>query len=199
MAFATLGAGEVLDRYPDHHGARALLKAGAGARPAPDPQWPWPEPRLGYANAVLAEASIVAGRHQHDDTQVNDGLSLLEWLLRVQTRDGHLSLVPVGGWRPPEPRPAFDQQPIEAAALADACARAWSLTADPRWATGLRRGVAWFTGDNDVGVPMMDAGTGGGFDGLESTTVNVNQGAESTLSTLQHGRGLDGGGGRART
>ncbi len=119
MAFATLGAAEVLNRYPDHDAARALLKAGGNpaARPHPDPRWPWPEPRLGYANAVLAETLIVAGRHQHDDTLAIDGLRLLQWLLHTETRDGHLSLTPAGGWRPPEPCPAFDQQPIEAAAL----------------------------------------------------------------------------------
>ena len=38
--------------------------------------------------------------------------------------DGHLSVTPVGGWATGEPRPGFDQQPIEVAALADACARA---------------------------------------------------------------------------
>jgi hypothetical protein len=195
MAFATLGAGEVLSRYPDHQPARALLSAAAGVlgRPGPDPRWPWPEPRLGYANAAQAEALLVAGHHGHDDALVDDGLRLLGWLLDTETREEHLSLVPTRGWRPPEPRPAYDQQPIEAAALADACATAWKLTADQRWATGLRRSVAWFTGDNDRGVPMMDAGTGGGFDGLTSTAVNVNQGAESTLallSTLQHARTL---------
>jgi hypothetical protein len=199
MAFATLGAAEVLNRYPDHAAAHALLKAGAdcAARVHPDPQWPWPEPRLGYANAILAETLIAAGRHEHDDTLADDGLRLLHWLLRTETRDGHLSLTPAAGWRPPSPRPAFDQQPIEAAALADACAQAAALTADARWVSGVRRCVSWFTGDNDLQVPMMDAGTGGGFDGLTRTGVNLNQGAESTLallSTLQHGRDLGNGG-----
>jgi hypothetical protein len=196
MAFATLGAAEVLDRYPDHDAARALLKAGGNRATRTDPRWPWPEPRLGYANAILAETLIAAGRHQHDDGLADDGLRLLRWLLRTETAAEHLSVTPTGGWRPPEPRPAFDQQPIEAAALADACARAAALTADPTWTAGVRLCVSWFTGNNDLGVPMMDAGTGGGFDGLTSTAVNLNQGAESTLallSTLQHGRDLDSG------
>jgi hypothetical protein len=97
----------------------------------------------------------------------------------------------VGGWRAPEPRPAYDQQPIEVAALADACGLALSLTAEARWDKGIRMCVEWFSGLNDRRVPMMDAGTGGGFDGLTSSAVNINQGAESTLallSTLQHGQ-----------
>jgi hypothetical protein len=192
MAFATLGAAEVLNRYPNHGGARALLKAGGNrvGRPAADPRWPWPEARLHYANAVVAEALIAAGHHQHDDTLVEDGLRLLHWLVGAETHDGHLSPTPVGGWRAPEPRPAYDQQPIEVATLADACGTARSLDVDARWDKGIRMCVDWFSGLNDCGVPMMDVGTGGGFDGLTSTAVNINQGAESTLallSTLQHG------------
>lgn len=198
MAFAALGAAEVLDRRPDHPQARALLKASTATvvRPAPDPDWPWPEPRLRYANAVLAEALVVAGRYGGADLLVEDGLRLLEWLVHTETRDGHLSLVPAGGWRPSEPRPAFDQQPIEVATLVDACARALSVTGNRSWAMGIRRGVAWFLGDNDTGVPMTDAGTGGGFDGLGPEAANINQGAESTLallSTMQHGRALSAG------
>lgn len=46
---------------------------------------------------------------------------------------------PVGGWGPGGPGPAFDQQPIEGAALADACLRAFRLTGDHRWTDGLDR------------------------------------------------------------
>jgi hypothetical protein len=196
MAFAAMGAAEVLDRYPDHPRARRLLRDATAAVGRPDfgAAWPWPEPRLCYANAVLAETLLVDGGHNRDDALVADGLRLLEWLLAQETRDGHLSLTPTRGWRHPEPRPAFDQQAIEAAALVDACARAFSLTGDGLWATGIGRGVDWFLGDNDAGVPMMDAGTGGGFDGLSADAANINQGAESTLallSTLQHGFRLE--------
>jgi len=199
MAFAALGAAEVLDRYPDNACAQQLLAAGATTigRPAAEPSWPWPEPRLGYANAALPEVLIAAGRYAGDAPLVEDGLLLLGWLLRGETRDGHLSVVPVGGWSAPEPRPAFDQQPIEVAALVDGCARAWAVTGDGTWAAGVRHGVDWFGGDNDARVPMTDSGTGGGFDGLGPTAANTNQGAESTLAllaTLQHGRRLDGGG-----
>lgn len=197
MAFAALGAAEILDVQPGHPAARDLLKSAVAeaGRPTDDPAWPWPERRLAYANPILTETLLIGGRHGSDDGLVEDGLRLLEWLLEIQTRDGHLSMTPSGGWRPPESRPGFDQQPIEVAALADACARALELTGDERWATGIRRAVAWFTGANDLGVPMIDLSTGGGFDGLGRTEASINQGAESTLallSTLQHGRRLDG-------
>ncbi len=192
-AFAALGAAEVLRVQPGHRGALDLLAtvADAIASPAGTPEWPWPEPRLSYANAVLPEALLAAGAALGAPALVADGLRLLGWVLDAQTRDGHLSLVPVGGWGPFDSGPGFDQQPIEAAALADACARAHEITGQDRWLTGISRAVAWFLGDNDAGTPLYDAVSGGGCDGLERGGRNENQGAESTLalvSTLQHAR-----------
>jgi hypothetical protein len=136
---------------------------------------------------------MAAGWGLGDDRLVDDGIRLLEWLLESETVDGHLSLTPVGGWGPGEPRPGYDQQPIEAAALADACTRAFVLTGDGHWVGAVGRAVSWFLGDNDAGIPMSDPDTGGGYDGLERGGRNDNQGAESTLalvSTLQQGATL---------
>jgi hypothetical protein len=44
--------------------------------------------------------------------------------------------------------------------------------------------AAWFDGDNDSGTVMWDPFTGGGYDGLEATGPNENQGAESTLALI---------------
>jgi hypothetical protein len=207
MAFAALGAVEVIIAHPDHGGARDLLHdaavllrpslpdEGGDARPTGE-GWPWPEPRLQYANAAWAEALMAAGWGLGDDRLLGDGVRLLEWLLEMETVDGHLSLTPVGGWAPGEARPGYDQQPIEAAGLADACARAYALTGDGRFVAGVSRAVAWFLGDNDARVAMFDPITGGGYDGLEPGGHNDNQGAESTLalvSTLQQGLLLVGG------
>ena len=196
MAFASLGAAEVLTVRPDHGPARDLLRSAARLLGRPrriQAEWPWPEPRLAYANAAWAEALMAAGWSLDDDRLVGDGVRLLDWLLATETSGTRLSPTPVGGWVTGEPRPGFDQQPIEAAALADACARAFELTGDDRFAAGVRRAVAWFVGDNDSRTPMLDPDTGGGFDGLERGGRNENQGAESTLaliSTTQHGSGL---------
>jgi hypothetical protein len=191
MAFAALGAAEVVRVHPDHREARELLGDAADAigRPAASRSWPWPEPRLSYANAVLPEALIAAGAALERRALLDDGLALLRWLLDHETAGDHLSLTPVGGAGVGDQGPRFDQQPIEAAALADACALAAQVTGDRQWLDGLRAAVDWFLGRNDVGAAMWDPATGGGYDGLTADGPNLNQGAESTLalvSTLQH-------------
>lgn len=195
MAFAGLGAAEVLRTLPQHPEARGLLAAAAGRAGAPsyDEVWPWPEGRLTYANAVLPEVLLAAGAALDRPLLVADGLLLLDWLLDLQTRDGHLSVVPVAGHGPADELGDFDQQPIEVSSLADACARAFDLTGDPRWRHGVELAASWFMGSNDSGTALFDAGSGGGCDGLERDGRNDNQGAESTLallSTLQHARSL---------
>ncbi|MCU1380843.1 MAG: hypothetical protein JWN29_3826 [Acidimicrobiales bacterium] len=195
MAFAALGAAELLASKPDHRSARALLADAADRMPpvGDQPHWPWPEERLAYANAVLPEAMIAAGAALDRPSLLKEGLELLAWLLDHETRGGHLSVTPAGGSGPDDARPGFDQQPIEVAALADACARAAIIDGNPRWADGVHAAVAWFLGENDGQRVMWDPETGGAFDGLEADGVNLNEGAESTLallSTLQHARHL---------
>ena len=168
MAFAALGAAEVLSIMPGHFAARRLLIAAVSVigEPSENRAWTWPAPRLSYANAAIAEAVIVAGRELGDDRVLRNGLNMLDWLLVGETRTGHLSVVPAGGWGQGEPRPGFDQRPAEVAALADACARAAEVTGDPSWLSGVGLCVAWFLGNNDARTPMLDERTGGSHDSL---------------------------------
>lgn len=193
-AFAVLGANEVLATSPDHRHARQVLEQGVGHLVVrDDTRWPWPEERLAYDNARIPEALIAAGSALSSQTLLDAGLRLLEWLVATETSDGHFSFTPVGGWAPGEPRPGFDQQPVEAAAMADACARAWAVTGEIRWKERVERVARWFVGANDTGAVLYDDATGGCGDGLTAAGINENQGAESTLAALaalQHAAAL---------
>lgn len=195
MAFAGLGAAEVLRADPRDTAAAQLLADAATMIGVPDsdPEWVWPERELTYANPALAEVVVAAGDLLGDESLLSDGLRMLSWLCEMQEHHGHLSTVPVGGWRPGMPKHRHDQQPIEAAATADACATAAAVTGDDRWDAPLFQAIAWFLGDNDTGTVMHDPLTGGGYDGLTADGPNLNQGAESTLAlvaTMQHARAL---------
>lgn len=43
---------------------------------------------------------------------------------------------------------------------------------------------SWFLGNNHLAQIIYNPSTGGCYDGLEESTVNLNQGAESTISYL---------------
>ncbi|MBI3430560.1 MAG: glycosyltransferase [Actinobacteria bacterium] len=185
LSFASLGAGELLLAHPEESSARRILEhARIRLTHSSSDSWIWPEKRLSYSNGSVAEAVILIGWALGDTPTLERGISLLEFLLKIETRSGHFSVTPTEGREDDEGAMGFDQQPIEIAAIADACARAFQVTGDRRWAEEVERAWSWFLGNNDIGVPMFDPETGAGYDGLHDRGPNLNQGAESTISML---------------
>jgi hypothetical protein len=184
-AYAALGAIEMLSADPAHVAAGDLLERTIRViANAARGRIPWPETRLTYDNARLPEALLAAGAALGHHQLISIGTRLLEWLLRVETNGDHFSFTPSVGWVPGDPRPAFDQQPIEAAAMADACYRAWWVTGDAAWRMRAIQAAQWLIGRNDTGMELYDQATGGTCDGLMEHSVNENRGAESTLAGI---------------
>jgi len=148
--------------------------------------WPWFEDVLTYENARPAHALIVGGRRLERGDVLQRGLSVLRWLLDIQTaQGGHLSIIGNMGWYPKGGQKArFDQQPVEVMALTEACVAAYEATRQEEWIAEARRCLEWFLGRNDLNLPLYDFSTGGCRDGLQPHGVNGNQGAESTLAWL---------------
>ena len=78
----------------------------------------------------------------------------------------------------------YDQQPLEAAATVSAAIEAYRVTHDRLWLSQAQKAFDWFMGRNPLGRRLCDPATGGCCDGLQEDRLNVNQGAESTLSFL---------------
>ncbi|MBN2177596.1 MAG: glycosyltransferase [Demequinaceae bacterium] len=192
MTFAASGAAEfilgtahALGTPPPAGAVRLVRDAVAMIPTAPAGSvWPWPEPRLRYSNGSIPEMLILAGRALGEPEITDRGLALLTFLLDIETDGGHLSVTGSDGRGPGEAGPQFDQQPIEVASLAKACAQAFETTGDSGWLKGLWLAWEWFLGDNDSRTPMIDHETGAGFDGLTPKGRNENRGAESTLAAL---------------
>ncbi len=147
--------------------------------------WPWIENILTYSNGKLPHALILAGKLRERDDMISMGFRSLNWLFKNQTEDDYL--VPVGnhGWYEKHGRKArFDQQPLEANGLLEACIAAFKVSGEDRWLNRAKTCFNWFLGNNDLNLPLYDSRTGGCRDGLESNKTNENQGAESTLAWL---------------
>lgn len=149
-------------------------------------EWPWFENVLSYDNASLPHALILSGRWSQRSEALDVGLRSLRWLMAVQTAEaGHFRPIGSNGfYRRGHHRATYDQQPLEACASVSACVEAWFATEDPFWLDEAWRAFSWFLGGNDLHLTLYDARSGGCFDGLQDDSVNLNQGAESTLAFL---------------
>lgn len=147
-------------------------------------EWPWLEETVTYDNAKLPHALLLAGEQLERQDLIDQGIQSLQWLLKLQVDEqGVVSLIGNDGWLHRDGRRArFDQQPIEAMALVEACVEAARITGDSTWLDHAKACLGWFTGNNELGVNLVDPDTGGCCDGLHMAGVNFNQGAESTLA-----------------
>jgi len=147
--------------------------------------WPWLENALNYANGKLPHALLLSGHRMQRSDMIDMGLRSLKWLLAIQTEDNHF--VPIGstGWyEKGGPRARFDQQPVEANAMIEACVEAFNITRDQTWFENAVMCFNWYLGHNDLNMPLYDPKTGGCRDGLMADGINQNQGAESCLAWL---------------
>ena len=176
------------------------------------PEWQWFEDELTYDNGRLAQALVAAGAARRDADQVRLGLEALEWycgqcaadsdaVVLVGNQWRHRDSVPSGsdqgdghepdrhrhrrGANERRMRDEGDEQPLDAAALVEACVEAFRVTGSPTYCQRARAAFAWFHGRNRWGLRLYDESTGGCHDGVGPDGLNPNEGAESTLAYLQ--------------
>jgi hypothetical protein len=152
------------------------------------PDWPWFESRMTYANAVLPHAMFAAARLWPEEGFLDVAETSFAFLDRETTVEGVFWPVGNSDWYPHgEEKSPYDQQPVEAATMADAALAGLALlgnAGDDNYLAAFRRAHAWFHGQNSLRLPLVDVDDGSCYDALQPSGVNLNQGAESTLSYL---------------
>lgn len=189
-SYAMLGLYYYLQRYPeaedlleriDH--LAAIHVSAFEANAAPD--WPWFEKVVTYDNAVVPQSLFLACEVTGKERYRAVAQQSLDFFIGLCSRGDHLSFVGNNGWHAHGREPAsFDQQPIDASGLVEACKVAFRLTGRREYLKYMRLAFDWFLGVNDTGQPLYSFRTGGCGDGLMAKGANENQGAESVLCFL---------------
>jgi glycosyltransferase involved in cell wall biosynthesis len=189
--FTLLGINEYLKRFPgdrqvincrDNLAIRLMDLYEANC----SPDWHWFENIAAYDNPVLSRVLMISGQSMGNEQLVEAGLESLEWLAQEQFLDDGI-FTPIGCngfYRRGEEKAYFDQQPIEAYSMIAACLDAYVITGQIEWHKRARQVMLWFYGYNELGLSLYDPATGGCQDGLTPDSVNLNQGAESSLAYL---------------
>jgi glycosyltransferase involved in cell wall biosynthesis len=190
IAFALVGIHAYLHKFSGDSEVRRVREILANRlfnqfRNNATESWTWLENALNYDNGKLPHALLLSGQTMQRSDMIDMGLRSLKWLLTTETEDGHF--VPIGsnGWYEQGGHKArFDQQPVEANAMIEACVEAFNVTRDKTWFENAVMCFNWFLGHNDLNMPLYDPKTGGCRDGLMADGINRNEGAESSLAWL---------------
>jgi hypothetical protein len=147
-------------------------------------KWYWFEPVLTYDNAILPLALLYAYEIAGYKYYLDIALEAMVFLESKVFHDGMLSPVGNNGWykQGREGQSKFDQQGIDVMAMVLYYRQAYHISGDESYLSRMYLSYQWFLGKNELGLSLYDASTGGCADGLHSTEISLNQGAESTLA-----------------
>ncbi|MBU0894525.1 MAG: glycosyltransferase [Nanoarchaeota archaeon] len=148
-------------------------------------EWQWFENHLSYANAKLSEAMFLAYKSTKNEAYLEIAESTLHFLSDIVFVDDELHPIGQNGWYNKNGKRAFfDQQPIDAFSMVSAYLAAFLATEDKHYHEKAVLAFNWFLGRNHLKQMLYDEVTGGCYDGLGKHSLNLNQGAESTIAYL---------------
>ena len=147
--------------------------------------WQWFEPYLTYSNGIMPEAMLMAYDTTKDARYLKIGKTTLDFLIEKSFIDDVFMPIGQAGWyHHSGKRHRYDQQPEEVRAIVYALKAGYAVTGDEKYHQLMRKAFYWFLGDNSLHQVVYDQSTGGCYDGVGRKNINLNQGAESTISYL---------------
>ena len=154
-----------------------------------DEEWQWFEGYLTYANSILSEAMLCAWLATNNMVYKEIAQSSFDFLLYKIFTEKTLNVISNKTWLNKDDaiithKINGGEQPIDVAYTIIALGKFYEVFKDEKYMHKMKIAFSWFLGNNHLHQIMYNPCTGGCFDGLEEDDVNLNQGAESTVSYL---------------
>jgi glycosyltransferase involved in cell wall biosynthesis len=150
-----------------------------------DPEWEWFEGYLTYANSILPEAMLYTWLLTGDKVYKDIAVSSLNFLLSRTFNERGIEVISNKKWlQRGEEAGHFGEQPIDVAYTIMTLSKFYDVFAEEDYRHKIELAFNWFLGNNRLHQIIYNPCTGGCYDGLEENHVNLNQGAESTISYL---------------
>jgi hypothetical protein len=150
--------------------------------------WQWFESYLTYANSILPEAMLCAWLATGEQAYKEIARSSFDFLLAKTFSDNNIKVISNKSWlyKGSEQVAAANggEQPIDVAYTILALSKFHNVFNEPAYRDKMELSFNWFLGANHLHQVIYNPCTGGCYDGLEENYVNLNQGAESTVSYL---------------
>lgn len=150
-----------------------------------EPNWQWYESYLTYANSILPEAMLCAWLETGDPVYKETAKVSYDFLLTLTFNGNGIKVISHKSWLHKGQETArHGEQPIDVAYTILAMSRFYKVFKEANYLQKMTTAFNWFLGNNHLRQIIYNPCTGGCYDGLEEKHVNLNQGAESTLSYL---------------
>ncbi len=150
-----------------------------------DGKWKWFEDYLTYANSVLPEAMLYAYLNSGNTLFGKIAILSFDFLLSIMIKGDQIKVVSNQGWHSKGEEPnTYGEQPIDVAYTVMALGLFYDTFREKSYLKKMTIAFNWFLGKNHLRQIIYNPFTGGCYDGLEEKHVNLNQGAESTVSYL---------------
>lgn len=149
--------------------------------------WEWFESYLTYANSVLPEAMLCAWSVTGDIRYKAVARESFGFLLSSIFTNNGIEVISNKSWLykgQAQKASQFGEQPIDVAYTIMTLSKFYDVFKDKEYYNKLVIAFNWFLGHNHLHQIVYNPCTGGCYDGLEEKNVNLNQGAESTVSYL---------------
>lgn len=147
--------------------------------------WEWFEHYLTYSNSILPEALALGYKITGEKKYLEVSEKTLDFLIKHTFKNGMYMPIGQKGWFPRNgERQYFDQQPEDTAAVVETLKIMSQITNKKHYKELANIAFSWFLGNNVIGQEVYDRITGGCRDGIGENFVNLNEGAESTVSYL---------------
>lgn len=149
--------------------------------------WQWFETYLTYGNSLLPEALLCAYQTVNDINYKIIAVESFHFLLSKIFIKGKIKVISNNGWLfkdQLQQNTIGGEQPIDVAYTILALERFYEVFKKDLYKQKALIAFNWFLGDNHLNQIVYNPCTGGCYDGVEELNVNLNQGAESTLSYL---------------
>ncbi|TRX43130.1 glycosyltransferase [Flavobacterium restrictum] len=151
-----------------------------------DENWQWFEPYLTYGNSILPEAMLCAYRATNMDVYREIAKTSFDFLLTKIFKNNTIKVISNKGWLHNDnkihPDKIGGEQPIDVAYTILALSKFYETFQQTDYLNKMEVAFDWFLGKNHLHQIVYNPCTGGCYDGLEDTYINLNQGAESTVS-----------------
>jgi len=144
--------------------------------------WLWFDNHLTYSNYKIPESLFRAYQITKNKEQLRIAKESIDFLSSITFDKGYYNAIGQDGWYFRNGQRAyFDQQPEDAASAVEALIVASEVAKLKKYSEQAKLAFAWFLGKNHLNQMIYDEATGGCYDGLGRSSINFNQGAESTI------------------